>query len=210
MILQGLLHHLLRHIGFLEGRVKYLLFSVGMEFDGLFQSRKELLTRRPRALRVVQFLKEASDLLMVCFDQAKNVHCSLLPSLHTTTLAESPVSHLGTSCEHKPCHCNALQHLVAAHSRGHTGRRGTRSGPIAHFPSPMLPGAVGATIHRLLYLDAVAQDFAAAVIAGRRELVNRTFKTVECVARPVADDVECEVILVATDFTLGHAQGDTV
>src|SRR5437762_3393696 len=72
-----------------------------------------------------------------------------------------------------------------------------------------LPRAMGAAVERPVGLDPVAQDFAAAVIAGRGKLVNRTFKTVECVARTFADDVECEVIVVTADFTFCHAFGDT-
>jgi hypothetical protein len=67
-----------------------------------------------------------------------------------------------------------------------------------------LSRAMGATVERPIRLNPMAQNLAAAVIAGRSELMNCTFETVECVARAIADDVECEVILVTANFTFCH------
>jgi len=45
----------------------------------------------------------------------------------------------------------------------------------------LLAGAMGTTVEGSVSLDSVAQDFAAAMIAGRRKSVDRAFKAIECV-----------------------------
>jgi len=53
-----------------------------------------------------------------------------------------------------------------------------------------LAGAVGAAEELVVGFDAVPDDAASAVVAHRRELVNRTLETVEGVARSRRDDLE--------------------
>src|SRR2546423_8622092 len=64
--------------------------------------------------------------------------------------------------------------------------------------------AVGATIERVIGLDAVPDDLTATVVAYGRELVNRTLEAVERMMRACRDDFKGQVIIVAADFTLGH------
>ena len=81
---------------------------------------------------------------------------------------------------------------------------------IRYLADATLARAMRATVERSVRLDPMADDFAAAVVTGGGELVNRAFETIECVRRAVANHVEREMVFVAADFTLGHAQGDTV
>lgn len=69
---------------------------------------------------------------------------------------------------------------------------------------PGLPSAVGAAIEGVFGLDAVANDFAPAMVANGCQLMNRTFKAVECVTRTSCNDLERHVIVVSADFTLCH------
>ena len=64
--------------------------------------------------------------------------------------------------------------------------------------------AVRAAEERRTGFDAVADDAAAAVIADRRELVDRALEAVEHVPLPGRDHFERQVVVVAADFTLSH------
>src|SRR5262249_53986555 len=64
--------------------------------------------------------------------------------------------------------------------------------------------AIGATVKRSFCLYAVSDDFATAMFAERRELVNRTFETVKGVTGTGGDDFEGHVIIVAANFALCH------
>ena len=63
-------------------------------------------------------------------------------------------------------------------------------GVVSHFSNSGLARAIGATIEGSIGLHAVADNLAAAVIANRRELVNRAFETVKGVAGTRGDDFE--------------------
>src|SRR5438874_2484951 len=69
----------------------------------------------------------------------------------------------------------------------------------------LLARAVGAAVDRSVRLDAVPDDPAVAVIAGRREGVDRALEGVERVRLAVADDLERLVVLVPAYLTLAHA-----
>src|SRR5215813_4802254 len=64
--------------------------------------------------------------------------------------------------------------------------------------------ATGATIKRVLGLDAVPDDLAAAVSADRRQLLDRAFEAVEDVLSARRDHLEGQIIIVTANFTLGH------
>ncbi len=53
------------------------------------------------------------------------------------------------------------------------------SGVINYFVRSFFVGAVSATVKRAVCFDAVAENFAAAVVAHGRELMNRTLEAVE-------------------------------
>src|SRR5437870_739431 len=55
-----------------------------------------------------------------------------------------------------------------------------------------------------LGLDSVPKNPAAAMIARRRQRLDRAFKAVERVRLAVHDDVECLVIVVTAGFALWH------
>jgi hypothetical protein len=61
--------------------------------------------------------------------------------------------------------------------------------------------AVGATIKIASRLDAVAGDFAAAMLAFGRQRVNGALKTIEVARDAVNDDFHRLIVFVATDFT---------
>lgn len=64
---------------------------------------------------------------------------------------------------------------------------------------------VSATVELTVRFDAVPDDAAVAVAAGRREHMNRAFKTVEHVRRSVAGShFEGLVVVVAAEFAGGH------
>src|SRR3954470_96720 len=67
-----------------------------------------------------------------------------------------------------------------------------------------VPRAVGAAEELAVRLDAVADDLAAAVLAHRGHLVDRTLEAVEGVPRAGRDHLERLVVLIATDFTRRH------
>jgi hypothetical protein len=67
-----------------------------------------------------------------------------------------------------------------------------------------IASAIGAAIERILRLDAVSDDPATAVSADRRQLLDRAFEAIEDVLFARRDYLERQVIIVATNFTLGH------
>ena len=64
--------------------------------------------------------------------------------------------------------------------------------------------AIGTAVKGAVGLDAVPDDFAIAMMANRRELVNRALEAIEDVPVARCDDLERQVIFVATDFALSH------
>ena len=62
--------------------------------------------------------------------------------------------------------------------------------------------AIGATIKAAMSFNAMADDFAAAMLAFRRQRVNRAFKTVKIVRDAILDDLERLIVIVFADFTL--------
>src|SRR5918999_4755776 len=65
-------------------------------------------------------------------------------------------------------------------------------------------GAVRAAVHGAVRLDAVPDDLAAAVVAGRRDGVDGALEAVEHVRLAAASDLHRLVVLVAAHFALGH------
>jgi hypothetical protein len=55
-------------------------------------------------------------------------------------------------------------------------------------------------------LDAVADDLATAVVADRRELVDRALEAVEDVVVARGDDLKRQVVVIAAYLTLGHGE----
>ena len=64
--------------------------------------------------------------------------------------------------------------------------------------------AMGAAIERPIGFDAVSDDLAPAVVADRRELVNRALEAVERVRFASRDHLEREMIVVAAHFAFRH------
>jgi hypothetical protein len=75
---------------------------------------------------------------------------------------------------------------------------------VLRLVNPGQTGTVGAAIEGVFGLDAVANDFAPTMVANGCQLMNRTFKAVECVTRTSRNDLERHVIVVSADFTLCH------
>src|SRR6185312_13456053 len=70
-----------------------------------------------------------------------------------------------------------------------------------HGHHAFLVRAIRAAEEIALGFNAVADDFAAAMRAFRRQRVNRAFKTVEIVRSAVPDDFQRLVVIVSTNFT---------
>src|SRR5690348_9911341 len=68
----------------------------------------------------------------------------------------------------------------------------------------VLPRAVGAAVDRLAGLDAMADDPAATVGAGRRQQLDRALEAVEHVRLAVEGHLERLVILVSAHLAAGH------
>src|SRR5438874_4169437 len=77
-------------------------------------------------------------------------------------------------------------------------------GVIRYSRDATFARAMRAAVERPVRLDPVSHDLAATMGTGRSELVNCAFKTVEGIGRPVAYDIEREVVLVSADFTFRH------
>ena len=69
---------------------------------------------------------------------------------------------------------------------------------------PGLTGTVSTTEIAAVRLDAVADNLAVAMFADGSELLNGALKTVEHVTNTARDDLEAEVVIIPTYFTLGH------
>src|SRR6185295_1775204 len=67
-----------------------------------------------------------------------------------------------------------------------------------------LLGAVDAAVDRARRLDAVADDAAAAVLATRRQGVDRALEAVEDVGRTLHHHLEGLIVVVSADFTSRH------
>src|SRR4029453_12518753 len=65
-------------------------------------------------------------------------------------------------------------------------------------------GAVLAAEEGAVLLEPVADDADAAVLAGRRQRVDRAFETVEGVGGTVHADLKCLVVVVSAGFASGH------
>jgi len=70
----------------------------------------------------------------------------------------------------------------------------------------LLAGTVSATVERVVRLDPVPHDLAAAVIAHRGQAMNGALEAVEGMRLSRSDDLEGQVVLVATDFTGSHGE----
>jgi hypothetical protein len=77
---------------------------------------------------------------------------------------------------------------------------------IFYVSNSRLSRTIRATIKRLFCLDAVPDDFAAAMIANGREFMDCTLETVERVTRSGRHNFKRKVIIVAAHFTLSHAR----
>jgi hypothetical protein len=67
-----------------------------------------------------------------------------------------------------------------------------------------MPGAIGTAEKVFFRLDAVSDDFAAAMSADRRKAMNRAFKTIEDVTISRRYDLKRQVIIVTANFALRH------
>src|SRR6266705_2579061 len=75
---------------------------------------------------------------------------------------------------------------------------------VAQRGCAFLLGAMGAAEDRVVLLDAVTDDADAAVIAGRRERMDRAFEAVERMGVSVHRHLERLVVIVAAGFASGH------
>jgi hypothetical protein len=76
---------------------------------------------------------------------------------------------------------------------------------ISQARDSFLLGAVGAAEDGVALLDAMADHFASAMSACRRQRVDRTLETIECMLGViVGDDCERLRVLVAAHFTRCH------
>lgn len=69
---------------------------------------------------------------------------------------------------------------------------------------PFFVRAVGAAVKRAVRLDAVTENFATAVVAHRREFMNRALETVEHVGDARRDNFKGQIIIVSAHFTFRH------
>jgi hypothetical protein len=76
------------------------------------------------------------------------------------------------------------------------------SSPIAQGCRSYMFGAMRAAVNRVVLFDAVTDDLAAAMGAGRRQRVDGALKRIERVRLAVHGDLERLVIIVAANFTL--------
>ena len=65
-------------------------------------------------------------------------------------------------------------------------------------------GAVGAAIDGAASLNAVAYNFAAAVLTHRSKRVDCAFEGIEPVRLPIHDDLECSIVIVPANLTNLH------
>ncbi len=79
------------------------------------------------------------------------------------------------------------------------------SSAIANACRAVLFRAIGAAINPATFLDAVTDDSALTMSAGRRHRVDRAFETVEGVGPPLVHDLESLVVFVAAYLTLRHS-----
>jgi hypothetical protein len=68
----------------------------------------------------------------------------------------------------------------------------------------LLPRAIRTAIERPLRLDPMPDDLAAAMIADRREFVNRAFEAVEGVTRAGGDHLKRQIVVVAANLAFSH------
>jgi hypothetical protein len=81
---------------------------------------------------------------------------------------------------------------------------------VLDFGDSGLSSTIGATIESFVSLDAVTDDLATAVIADRREFVDRTLETVKGMTRSGSDNFEGQVIVVAAHFTFCHCNSPSL
>jgi len=77
-----------------------------------------------------------------------------------------------------------------------------QSGAIVDGHYSFVMGAAGAAEKIALGFDAVADNFAAAMLAFGSKRVDGAFKAVEVMRDPVHHDLERLVVIVSTNFTL--------
>src|SRR5919198_1209237 len=85
-----------------------------------------------------------------------------------------------------------------------------RSDPVRGGRHAGQPGAIGTAVEAEAGLDPVADDPAAAVLADRRQRVDGALEAVEGVARPLRDDLERLVVVVAANLAARHGSASSL
>ena len=85
-----------------------------------------------------------------------------------------------------------------------TLRESNPSRMIFHFSYTLLTSTVGAAVKGPVGFNPMTDDLAVTVITNWRQLVNRTLKAVERMARACRYDLERKIIVIPTYFTLCH------
>jgi hypothetical protein len=75
---------------------------------------------------------------------------------------------------------------------------------VLRLRDPGFASATGAAIERILSLDAVPDDLAAAVSADRGQFLDRALEAVEDMLSARRDHVEGQIIIVTANFTFSH------
>lgn len=89
-------------------------------------------------------------------------------------------------------------------ARGHGCQR-SQLCPILHLSHAFLASTMGAAVHDVVCLDAVADDAAAAVRTRRGERLDGAFKAVERVRFPSHGDFKGFIVIIAAGFTPCHS-----
>jgi len=98
----------------------------------------------------------------------------------------------------------AAANAAAAAAGAHDPLSHGGSGVINHFGDAPSTGAMGTAAEGALRFDAVADDSAPAVVADRRQLVDRALEAVEDVPRAQGNDLERQMVVVPAHFALRH------
>lgn len=76
---------------------------------------------------------------------------------------------------------------------------------IFHFVDTLLAGTIGTTVKRLVRLNPMTDDSAAAVMADRSQLVNRALEAIKSMFCSGGDYLERQIIFIPTHFALRHS-----
>ena len=79
------------------------------------------------------------------------------------------------------------------------------SNPVVDADHPGAFGAMSATVHLIPGLNAVADDFAAAVVAFGSKLMDGALEAVEIVGLPLVNHFDSLVVFVAANFTFHNS-----